>query len=236
MRFSILTLFPDIFPGPINSSILKSALEKSLFTIKTFNIRNFSKYKNKSVDGKPFGGGPGMILKADVLQNCLNNVINKINHKNFKIINFSPRGKKLTQKEIKKIIKYKEIILVCGRYEGTDQRFIEYNEIEEFSVGDYVLTSGDIPALTFIDACARLLPEVLGNEKSIISESYEKNLLEYPQYTKPRIWNKLEVPQVLFSGNHEKIKLWKKRKAKEITKKTRPDLWKLYKNHKGEKK
>ena len=231
MRFKIITLFPEIFPGALKYSITGRALANANFNIETIDIRNFSDDKHKTVDDKPFGGGPGMILKADSLQKSLESINKK---KNQKIISLSPSGKLMNQKFLKKIINFDEIILICGRYEGIDQRFIDFNDIEEVSLGDYIISGGELAAFIIIDACVRLIPEVLGNEKSLNEESFNKNLLEYPQYTKPSIWRKLNVPEILLSGDHKKISEWRRKKSIEKTKKTRPDLWKLYKGNESE--
>ena len=236
MIFKILTLFPEMFPGPLNFSIPGNALKSKKFSIETFNIRDFSSLSNNSVDEKPFGGGAGMILRPDILQASLDYVVKKKKSKKVKIIYLSPRGKVFNQSKVKEISKYDELIIICGRYEGVDQRFIDSNDIEEISVGDYILSGGEVPAFILIDACIRLIPEVLGNTKSLHLESFENNLLEYPQYTKPLIWNELKVPDILFSGHHKKIADWRKKKAIEKTKNTRPDLWKLYKNNERERK
>ena len=233
MKFKILTLFPEMYPGPIKYSIIGKALSKKIFSIETINIRKFSKLKSKSVDDKPFGGGAGMIIKPDILQSALDSIKRS---KNSKIIYFSPRGKLLKQACSKDLIKYDELILICGRYEGIDERFLIHNNIQELSVGDYVLSGGEIASFILIDTCVRLIPEVLGNRNSLDFESFERYLLEYPQYTKPFEWNKIKVPDVLISGNHSKISKWREKKSIEKTKKTRPDLWKLYKSNEREKK
>ena len=236
MKFNIITLFPEIYPGPLNHSIIGNALANKTFSIETFNIRDFSESKHKSVDDKPFGGGAGMVIKAEVIQKTLEFVRKKIQSTKTKIICFSPRGKRINQSKIKEILNWEEIIMICGRYEGIDQRFIDYNNIEELSIGDFVLSCGDFASFILIDACVRLIPEVLGNKKSLNFESFEDNLLEYPQYTKPSLWKGIEVPEILLSGDHRKIDEWRKKKAHEITKKTRPDLWKLYKSSRDKKK
>ena len=235
MKFNILTLFPEMYPGPLDYSLSGKALKKNKFSIVTHNIRDYSKNKNKSVDDTPFGGGAGMVLKADVMHEALINVKKKTSTKNPKIIFLSPSGKKLTQKLVKKISRRKELIIICGRYEGVDSRFLEYNKIEEISIGDYVLSGGELASFILIDACVRLIPEVLGNKKSLIDESFENLLLEYPQYTKPSIWKNIEVPKILLSGNHDLISKWRRKKAIFKTKAIRPDLWKLFKNTKEEK-
>jgi len=227
MIFKILTLFPEIFPGPLSHSITGRALVEKKFQIEAINIRKFSKNKSKTVDDKPYGGGPGMIFKPDILQRSLNFAKKKARKKT-KIIMLSANGRKFDQKFAKETIKNDELIIICGRYEGVDQRFIDFNSIEEISIGDYVLSGGEIPALILIDTCVRLIPEVLGNNKSLNSESFNNHLLEYPQYTKPLNWKELKVPDVLLSGNHKKIFDWRLKKSIEKTKKVRPDLLKLY--------
>lgn len=227
MIFKILTLFPEIFPGPLNHSITGRALVEKKFEIEAINIREFSNNKSKTVDDKPYGGGPGMIFKPDILQRSLNFAKKKARKKT-KIIMLSANGRKFDQKFAKETIKNDELIIICGRYEGVDQRFIDFNSIEEISIGDYVLSGGEIPALILIDTCVRLIPEVLGNNKSLNSESFNNHLLEYPQYTKPLNWKELKVPDVLLSGDHKKIFDWRLKKSIEKTKKVRPDLLKLY--------
>ena len=227
MIFKILTLFPEIFPGPLSHSITGRALAEKKFEIEAINIREFSKNKSKTVDDKPYGGGAGMIFKPDILQRSLNFAKKKARKKT-KIIMLSANGRKFDQKFAKETIKNDELIIICGRYEGVDQRFIDFNSIEEISIGDYVLSGGEIPALILIDTCVRLIPEVLGNNKSLNSESFNNHLLEYPQYTKPLNWKELKVPDVLLSGNHKKIFDWRLKKSIEKTKKVRPDLLKLY--------
>ena len=233
MKFSILTLFPEIFPGPLNFSVIGNAFKNKKFQIEVHDIRKFSNTKSKKVDDSPFGGGAGMVIKPDVLQNSLNFVKNNSKAARLQTVYLSPSGKSLNQKIIKKQLFYDEIILICGRYEGIDQRFIDYNKIKEISVGDYVLSGGEIAAFILIDACVRLIPEVLGNKNSLNNESFENNLLEHPQYTKPVVWEDLMVPKVLLSGNHEMIAKWRLNKAQEKTKKIRPDLWKLYIDKQG---
>ncbi len=235
MNFKILTLFPELFPGPLNHSITGVALEKKIFTVEAVNIRDFAENKSRTVDDKPFGGGAGMILKPDILQKAYNFVLNKTAKKT-KTIFLSPSGQKLDYKKLKEIKDYNDVIVICGKYEGVDSRFIEYNKIEELSIGDYVLSGGEVASFILIDACVRLIPEVLGNKNSLISESFQNHLIEYPQYTKPRVWKNLEVPNVLLNGNHEKVSEWKLKKSIEITKKVRPDLFKIYKKKLKEKK
>ena len=227
MKFKILTLFPEIFPGPLSHSISGKALSKKIFTIETFNIRNFSVNSAKTVDDTPYGGGPGMIIKPDVLQKALEHVKKNTKSK-AKIIFLSPGGKPLNTKVAKELIKFDELIIICGRYEGIDERFLEYNDIEEYSIGDFVLSGGEIASIILIDACVRLIPEVLGNKNSLKSESFQNHLLEYPQYTKPSNWMGINVPGVLLDGNHMKISDWRLKKSVEKTKKVRPDLYEIY--------
>ena len=226
MIFNIITLFPEIFPGPLNHSLSGKALNENKLQIITYDLRKFSKLKNKKVDDTPFGGGPGMIIRADIVQNALDFV--KKTSKKPKTIFLSPGGKTLCQKKIREIVNFKDMIIICGRYEGIDQRFLDHNKIEEISIGDYILSGGELAAIILIDTCVRLIPEVLGNNKSLINERFENNLLEYPQYTKPRVWKNLSVPEPLLSGNHELIKEWRYNEAKKKTKLIRPDLWKKY--------
>ena len=228
MKFNILTLFPEIFPGPLNHSLTGKALENKLFKINAINIRDFSKTKSKTVDDKPFGGGAGMIIKPDVLQSSLNHVKKITKGGEEKILYFSPSGKKINQKFVNDLINFKEMTLICGKYEGVDQRFIDYNKIEEISLGDYIVSGGELAAFILIDACVRLIPEVLGNSNSLNVESFNNNLLEYSQYTKPYEWKNIKVPEILLSGNHKKISDWRLKNSLEKTKKIRPDLYKLY--------
>ena len=228
MKFNILTLFPEIFPGPLNHSLTGKALENKLFKINAINIRDFSRTKSKTVDDKPFGGGAGMIIKPDVLQSSLNHVKKITKGSEEKVLYFSPSGKKINQKFVNDLINFKEIILICGKYEGVDQRFIDYNKIEEISLGDYIVSGGELAAFILIDACVRLIPEVLGNSNSLNVESFNNNLLEYSQYTKPYEWKNIKVPEILLSGNHKKITDWRLKNSLEKTKKIRPDLYKLY--------
>jgi tRNA (guanine37-N1)-methyltransferase len=235
MNFKILTLFPELFPGPLSHSIIGAALKKKIFSIETINIRDFANNRAKTVDDKPFGGGAGMILKPDVLQRAYDFSLKKKERKT-KTIYLSPSGDRLNYDKLIEINKYKNVIIICGKYEGIDSRFIQHNDIEEVSVGDYVLSGGEIASFILIDACVRLIPEVLGNKNSLISESFQNHLLEYPQYTKPRVWESLEVPEILLNGNHEKVSEWKLKKSIETTKKMRPDLFKIYEKKLKEKK
>jgi tRNA (guanine37-N1)-methyltransferase len=225
INFKILTLFPELFPGPLAASITGSALEKNLWSLQAINIRNYAKDERKTVDDTPYGGGAGMVLKADVVADALEKNLSE------KIIYLSPRGKTLTQKKARQLASEKEITLLCGRYEGVDQRVLDEFNIEEISIGDYVISGGELAAYVLIDAVLRNVPGILGAEESLAEESFGasqnsefENLLEYPHFTRPPNWRFREVPPVLISGHHQKINQWRKEQAIEITKKNRPDL------------
>ena len=221
----ILTLFPEMFPGPLGFSIIGKALEEKNWLLELIKLQNFSKKGPKYVDDKPYGGGSGMIIKSEIVHEALKQTIKKIKN-NYSLVYLTPKGKKLDQKKIKRFIKRNNLILVCGKYEGIDQRVIDAWKMEEISMGDYVLSGGEIAAMSLIDSCVRLLPNVLGSAKSLENETFENNLLEYPQYTKPREWLGKKVPEVLLSGNHRKINEWKKKESIRITKIKRRDLLK----------
>ena len=220
---NILTLFPDLYPGPLGSSILGDAKKKGIWDLNIVDIKLFSE-KNKRVDDTPFGGGPGMVIKADVIDRALFS----IKSKNFPIYYLSPRGTKLNHEISESISKLNGITLVCGKYEGVDERVIKHYNMIEISVGDYILSGGDLAAMVLIDSVVRHLPNVLGSPLTLDDETFINNLLEYPQYTKPRKWKNYKVPEVLLSGNHKKIKNWKIKQSEAITMQRRPDLWKKY--------
>ena len=221
MKFSILTLFPEMF-DILNSSIIGRGIEKKIIDIETVNIRDFSKNKHKKVDDTPYGGGAGMVMMPDVVYDAYESVKTD----NAKVIYLSPQGKTLNQEKVKLLAKEKHIILLCGHYEGIDQRVLDEIVDEEISIGDYVLTGGEIPAMVLIDSVSRHVEGVLSKE-SIEEESFSSgNLLEYPQYTRPEKFHGVKVPEVLLSGHHENIEKWRKEKSLEITKKKRPDLLK----------
>jgi len=224
----VFTLYPELFPGPLSSGIYKKALEKKIWSLEIINIRDYALDKHKTVDDTPFGGGSGMLMRADVLANSLDK---NISDKNESIFYLSPKGKKFDQSFAKKILN-KNINIICGHFEGVDQRLLETRNIKEVSVGDIVLSGGEIAAFLIIDTLVRLIPGVLGNSNSLSEETFEKNLLEYPQYTKPQKWEKKEVPGVLLSGDHAKIKSWRLAQSEDITRRRRPDLWEKYKKNK----
>ena len=224
----VFTLYPELFPGPLGIGLYKKALEKKLWSLEVVNIRNYAEDKHKTVDDTSFGGGSGMLMRADVIANSLDK---NISNKDEPIIYLSPKGKKFDQIYAKKILN-KNINIICGHFEGVDQRLLETRNIEEISVGDYVLSGGEIGAFVVIDAVVRLISGVLGNSSSLAEETFERNLLEYPQYTKPQKWEKKDVPDVLLTGDHAKIKDWRLSQSRDITRRRRPDLWKKYKKYK----
>ena len=224
----VFTLYPEFFPGPLGSGLYKKALEKKLWSLEVVNIRDYASDKHKTVDDTPFGGGSGMLMRADVVANSLDK---NISNKNEPIIYLSPKGKKFDQNYAQKIIN-NNINIICGHFEGVDQRLLETRKIEEVSVGDFILSGGEIGAFILIDTIVRLIPGVIGNPNSLTEESFERNLLEYPQYTKPQKWEKKEVPEVLLTGDHAKIKDWRLAQSEDITRRRRSDLWKNYKKKK----
>ncbi len=224
-KANILTLYPDIYPGYLGYSLLGKALEKKIWELNIYNLRDFGQGKHKAVDDKPFGGGAGMIIKPDILGDAIEETLIK-NHDQQKLVYLSPKGKPFKQVDAEKFSQSNGVSILCGHFEGIDQRVIDIYEVEEISMGDYVLTGGEVASFAFLDAIIRLLPGVLGNEISIKDESFSDNLLEYPQYTKPQEYKNIKVPDVLLSGNHEKIAEWRREKSIEITEKNRPDLLK----------
>lgn len=222
MKFSIITLFPEMLEPILNSSILKRAQMKGLVEFELINLRQFGPGRHKIVDDKPYGGGVGMVLKADVLALAMRSISSNLNSA-LKILT-SASGKKFDQKKARKFSKSDHIIIVCGHYEGVDQRFIDSLIDEEISIGDYVLTGGEIPALILVDSVTRLIPGVLEKQEATLQESYENNLLEHPHYTRPEIFEGKKVPDVLLSGNHQEIKNWRQDQSVKRTKLIRPDL------------
>jgi tRNA (guanine37-N1)-methyltransferase len=224
----VFTLYPELFPGPLGSGLYKKALEKKLWSLKVVNIRDYATDKHKTVDDTPFGGGSSMLMRADVIANSLDK---NISNKNEPIIYLTPKGKKFDQIYAKKILD-KNINIICGHFKGVDQRLLETRNIEEVSVGDFILSGGEIAAFAVIDTIVRLIPGVIGNSNSLPDETFERNLLECPQYTKPQKWEKKKVPDVLLNGDHAKIKDWRLSQSKDITRRRRPDLWEKYKKNK----
>ena len=224
LKVKLFTLYPDLFPGLLDVGIYKKAKENKKWSLEVINIRDYAFDSNRTVDDTPFGGGSGMLLKPDVVAAAIDKNVTPKD----KIIYLSPKGKKLDQHIIKSLSKLKNINILCGHFEGVDQRLLETRNIEEYSIGDFILSGGESASFVLIDALIRLLPGVLGNENSTLEESFENNLLEYPQYTKPREWEGKKVPEVLFSGDHAKIKGWRLSQSEAITRRQRPDLWKKY--------
>ena len=223
----VFTLYPEVFPGPLSKGLYGKALSKKLWDLNIVNIRDAAEDKHKTVDDTPYGGGSGMLLKPDVLAKSLDQ--NEI--KGGRIIYLSPKGKKFNQNYAQELSEEKSISLICGHFEGVDERVLSTRNIEEVSIGDYVLSGGETAAFVVIDSILRLLPGVLGNENSKMDESFENGLLEYPQYTKPQIWEEKAVPEVLLSGDHNKIKDWRLSQSEAITRVRRPDLWQKYKKN-----
>ena len=223
----VFTLYPEVFPGPLSKGLYGKALSNNLWKLKVANIRDAAVDKHKTVDDTPYGGGSGMLLKADVLAKSLDENKNE----NERILYLSPKGKKFDQNLAKELANEKSLSLICGHFEGVDERILSTRNIEEISIGDYVLSGGESAAYVVIDSILRLLPGVLGNENSKLDETFENGLLEYPQYTKPQIWEEKAVPDVLLSGDHNKIKDWRLSQSEAITRVRRPDLWEKYKKN-----
>ena len=219
----VLTLFPEMFPGPLGHSLAGRALEDGLWALRTTHIRSFASDKHATVDGAPFGGGPGMVMRADVVDAALEAAGPKT-----RPIYLTPRGAPLTQERVRELAQEPEITILCGRFEGVDERVIEDRGFEQLSIGDFILSGGEPAALAIIDACVRLLPGVIGKSESLSDESFEGGLLEYPHYTRPETWRGKAVPEMLLSGHHERIQHWRREAAERITRERRPDLWARY--------
>ena len=223
----VFTLYPEVFPGPLSKGLYGKALSNNLWKLKVVNIRDSADDKHKTVDDTPYGGGSGMLLKADVLAKSLDENKNE----NERILYLSPKGKKFDQNLAKELADEKSLSIICGHFEGVDERILSTRKIEEISIGDFVLSGGESAAYVVIDSILRLLPGVLGNENSKLDETFENGLLEYPQYTKPQVWEEKAVPDVLLSGDHNKIKHWRLSQSEAITRDRRPDLWEKYKKN-----
>ncbi len=225
-RASVLTLFPGMFPGVLGMALAGQALEKGVWSLKTLDIRDFARDKHRTVDDTPFGGGAGMVLKPDVVDAALQAA--RTDFPAGAVLYLSPRGQVLTQARVAALSASPGVILLCGRYEGVDQRVLDAHAVEEVSVGDYVLSGGEPAALVLLDACVRLLPGVMGNADTVVEESFSAGLLEYPHYTRPADWQGRPVPEVLLSGHHEKVAAWRRAQAEAVTRERRPDLWESY--------
>ncbi len=223
-RASVLTIFPEMFPGPLAQSLAGKALASGLWALDTHDIRKSATDKHRTVDDTPAGGGPGMVMKADVLARALD----AVPHDTRPRLLMSPRGAPLTQQKVATLAAGPGAVIVCARFEGVDERLIEARKLEEVSLGDFILSGGEIAALALLDACVRLLPGVMGKEASAAEESFADGLLEYPQYTRPPVFEGEPIPDVLVCGDHAKVKAWRREQAERLTKERRPDLWAAY--------
>ena len=224
---NVLTLFPEMFPGPLGHSLAGRALADGIWSLNAIDIRGFATDKHRTVDDTPFGGGASMVLRPDVVDAALDSV----KAADAPVIYLSPRGKLFDQATARRLVSAPSVTLLCGRFEGIDQRVIEARKLEEISLGDFILSGGEPAAIAVIDACVRLLPGVVGNTESLAEESFEQGLLEYPHYTRPQSWCGRAVPEVLLSGHHEKIRAWRLAQAEQVTRDRRPDLWDRYVAH-----
>lgn len=222
-RATVLTLFPEMFPGPLGLSLAGKALESGAWMLEALDIRGFARDKHQTVDDAPFGGGAGMVMRADVVDAAIEAAAGA-----GPLIYLTPRGAPFCQARAKALAEGNGVTLLCGRYEGVDQRVLDARRVEEISIGDFVLSGGEPAAMIVLDACVRLLPGVMGRAESLAEESFEGGLLEYPHYTRPRVWNGLEPPPVLMSGDHGRIAAWRREQAEVATKERRPDLWAAY--------
>jgi tRNA (guanine37-N1)-methyltransferase len=231
----VLTLFPEAFPGTLGLSLTGKALDEGLWRLHTTDLRPFGEGRHKNVDDTPAGGGAGMVMRADILGRAIKHTMADVDvgPKDWPLIYLSPRGKPLTQAMAQSLSETRGMTLLCGRFEGVDERVIEHFGMQEISIGDYVLTGGEIAAQVLIDAVVRLIPRVVGNRTSVEEDSFSAFLLEHPQYTKPAVWNGREIPEVLLSGHHGKIADWRRAEAERLTKERRPDLWRAYCEHHG---
>ncbi len=222
----VLTLFPQMFPGPLGLTLAGQALKQGAWALETVDIRAFARDKHRTVDDAPFGGGPGMVMLAEVMDRAIEAALPA--GRPMPLIHLTPRGRPLTQTRVRSLAQGPGMVLLCGRYEGVDERVLEARRAEEISLGDFVLSGGEPAAIALIDACVRLLPGVVGSARSLAEESFERGLLEYPQYTRPRVWQGREVPPVLTSGHHDNVDAWRRAEAEKVTRERRPDLWSRY--------
>jgi tRNA (guanine37-N1)-methyltransferase len=223
-RATVLTIFPELFPGPLGASLAGKGSANGLWSLETVDVRDFATDRHRSVDDTPAGGGPGMIMKADVLGRAIDATAGGDRAR----LLMSPRGQRLTQAWVRDLVRGSGIVAVCGRFEGVDERVIMGRGLIEVSIGDYVLAGGELAAMVLIDACVRLIPGVMGKECSGTDESFSANLIEYPQFTRPRVWEGVAIPDVLTSGDHGKVDSWRRAEAERLTRERRPDLWAAY--------
>ena len=231
-RVTVLTLFPEMFPGPLGHSLAGKALNGGIWGLETVDIRDYARDNHGSVDDNAFGGGPGMVLRADILGAAIDDVCAR--DEDSPRILLTPRGRPLTQRRVRELAGQPRLTLVCGRYEGVDERLVEARGLEEICLGDFVLSGGELAALSLIDACVRVLPGVVGDPASLDEESFENGLLEYPHYTRPAEWEGRPAPEVLLSGHHERIAAWRRNEAERATRERRPDLWARYSENSNE--
>jgi tRNA (guanine37-N1)-methyltransferase len=224
----VLTLFPEMFPGPLGQSLAGRALEDGVWALETVNIRDYADNKHRTVDDSPFGGGAGMVMRPDVIDAAIRAHHAETGESTEPLIYFTPRGRLLDQKRVEELAAERRVILLCGRFEGVDQRVLDAHGAEEVSIGDVVLSGGEPAALILMDAVVRLLPGVIGKEESLEEESFARGLLEYPHFTRPQTWDGRAVPEELLSGHHERIRAWRQSQAEEATQQRRPDLWARY--------
>ncbi|MBV9521392.1 MAG: tRNA (guanosine(37)-N1)-methyltransferase TrmD [Alphaproteobacteria bacterium] len=222
-RAAVLTIFPEMFPGPLGLSLAGKALRQGIWRLETVDIRDFARDKHRSVDDAPFGGGPGMVMRPDVIDAAL-----AAAGEEGPLVYLSPRGRLLDQERVRALAAGPGVRLICGRFEGVDERVLEARAVEEISLGDFVLSGGEPAAIALLDACIRVLPGVLGAVESLAEESFAKGLLEYPHYTRPQEWRGRHVPEALVSGHHERVRAWRLARAEETTRERRPDLWHRY--------
>ncbi len=229
LKIDVITIFPKMFENLTSYGVIKEGLSKSLYDVSIYDLRDFTKDKHKKVDDRPYGGGPGMVMSIQPIDDAVHHIKSRnkdLYDESRRVILLSPQGEKLNQAVLKSLSKLKNIILICGRYEGVDERVRELGIADmELSIGDYILTGGEIPAMVVIDGVIRLLEGIVGKEESILKESFEKDLLDYPQFTRPELYKGLKVPEVLLSGDHKRIEKWRIEKSREITIKRRPDLF-----------
>ena len=228
---NVLTLFPEMFPGTLGLSLAGLGLKDGAWTLEAMDIRDFAYDKHRSVDGAPFGGGPGMVMRPDVVSDAIAAATRA--DPALALIYLTPRGRPLDQARVRQLAEGPGVTLLCGRFEGLDERVLDAHAMEEISIGDFVLSGGEAAAIAVIDACVRLLPGIIGAPDSLAQESFEHGLLEYPQYTRPREWDGRAVPEVLVSGHHEKVRDWRRQQAEAITRERRPDLWARYAENNG---
>ena len=238
MKITILTAYPDTFPGTLKYSVIGNALKKKIWSLEVINMHDFGHDDRKNIDDEPFGGGPGMIIRPEVVEKALLSIKKDVKN-NSHLIYMSPSGIPLNQSKLSVLSKKKHLIILCGRFEGVDERAIKVLNFEEISIGDYILAGGEIASQVLVEGCIRLLPGVLGHPESLLEESFSNNLLEYPQYTRPQVWEdsqdtKHEVPEILISGHHEKIKQWRSKKSIEKTNMNRPDLLEKIKKNRND--